>query len=247
MNQLFSRLTLADVHCELLRNIISTRESQDLFDDLTDHPEEWELAQQVEHEVKPHTYQSSTPVIHRPFEDAEWFTAIAWPFNNWQSSRFSDGSFGVWYGINSVLTTVYESAYHWYRWLLCDAGFEHESVVGERKIYTVRCDAALIDFRSLGEDCADLLNKTDYGYAQGVGARMHREGHPGCVVPSARHSVGENYVVFNPAVLSNAKFHCQLTYRAQGGKITVEKNPNEVWLEIKISDLQTFKNKGWQN
>ena len=89
MLQFFSQLTLADVHQDVIRNIVSLRESQDLFDDLTDNPEEWGLAQQVEDEVKPPPYRSVTPVIHRPFEDAEWFSVIAWPFNNWQMVQLS--------------------------------------------------------------------------------------------------------------------------------------------------------------
>ena len=44
MNSLFARLTLADLHRDVARNIVSLRESQDLFDDLTDNPAEWSLA-----------------------------------------------------------------------------------------------------------------------------------------------------------------------------------------------------------
>ena len=82
MNHLFSQLRLADVHQDVMRNIVSIRDSQNLYDDLSDDPDEWTLAQQVEDEVKPPPYRSSTPVIHRPFEDAEWFNAIAWPFDH---------------------------------------------------------------------------------------------------------------------------------------------------------------------
>ena len=145
MHALFSRLTLADIHGGVMRNIVSIRESQNLFDDLTDNPDEWRLAGHVEDEVKPPPYRSGTPVIHRPFEDAEWFNAITWPFKHWQASRFSDGSFGVWYGSNTVEATVYESAYHWYHGLLSDAGFENEAVIGERKVYSVSCNAALLE------------------------------------------------------------------------------------------------------
>ena len=134
MNSLFAQLTLADVHQDVARNIVSPRESQDLFDDLTEDPAEWLLAQRVEDEVKPPPYRSRTPLIDRPFEDAEWFNAIAWPFKNWQASRFSDGTFGVWYGSESVETTVYESAYHWYKGLLSDAGYERYVVMAERKV-----------------------------------------------------------------------------------------------------------------
>ena len=237
MNDLFSRLRIADIHQDVIRNIVSIRDSQDLFDDLSNDAEDWALAQQVEDEAKPPVYRSGTPIIHRPFEDAQWFNAIAWPFKHWQSSRFSDGSYGVWYGCHSVEATLYESAYHWYRGLLCDAGFEKDSVIGERKLYTVTCDAALLDFRGLGIDYPALLHKSDYSFAQSVGARIHREGHPGLVVQSARYFEGENYVVFNPDVLSNPQFNCQLTYRVDGGNIIIKKSPGTAWLVVPIVDL----------
>lgn len=238
MNQLFSHLALTDVHRDVIRNFVSLRESQDLFDDLTDSPEEWVLAQQVENEVKPPLYQSHTPVIHRPFEDAEWFNAITWPFKNWQTSRFSDGSFGVWYGCDSVEATVFESAYHWYWGFLSDAGFEKDSVIVERKLYSVTCDAALLDFRPLvHKQYPDLIHKTDYTFTQSIGTRIHREGHPGLLTASARYQGGENYVVFNPDVLSNPRHHCQLSYRLEGQHIIVEKIPGVAWLEISVGEI----------
>lgn len=232
MNSLFEKLSLADIHQDCARNIVSLRESQDLFDDLTDNPAEWLLAQSVEDEVKPHLYRSHTPIIDRPFEDAAWFNAIGWPFTHWQTSRFSDGSYGVWYGADSVETTVYESAYHWYHGLLCDAGFERESVVAERKVYMVACKAALLDFRQAALKHSELLHPTDYDFSQLVGARIHREGHPGLLIQSVRQPNGESFAVFNPAVLSNPQLSCQLTYRLDGGKVVVEKQPGTVWLTL---------------
>ncbi len=237
MTDVFSSLTLTNVHQNVIRNIVSLRESQDLFDDLTDNPEEWLLAQRVEGEVKPPPYRSHPPVIHRPFEDAQWFNAITWPFRNWQTSRFSDGSFGVWYGSDSVETTVYESTHHWYRGLLSDAGFETETVIGERKLYTVACNAALLDFRPATQHFPDLLHKTDYAFTQSTGIRIHREGHPGLLTRSARYPEGENYVIFNPAVLSNPRHHCHLTYRLEAQHIVIEHTPGTAWLEILIETL----------
>lgn len=234
---LFDQLALADVHDDVSRNIVSLRASQDLFDDLTDKPEEWALAQQVEDEVKPPTYQSRTPVIHRPFEDAHWFNAIAWPFKHWQASRFSDGSFGVWYGCDSVETSVRETAYHWFNGLLCDAGFEHEDVVAERRVYRVACDAALVDLRSALVRHPGLAHKTDYAPAQAVGARLHHEGHPGLVTTSVRHAAGHNYVVLNANVLSNPRHHLYLSYRLTGGQIAIEQQPGVRWLQIATTEL----------
>ena len=232
MNSLFAQLSLADIHQEVVRNIVSLFESQDLFDDLTDNPAEWLLAQSVEDEVKPHLYRSRTPIIDRPFEDAEWFNAIGWPFSHWQASRFSDGTYGVWYGADSIESTVYESAYHWYRGLLCDAGFEREAVVAERKVYWVTCKAALLDFRKAALAHAELLHPSDYEFTQMVGARIHREGHPGLLIQSVRRPGGESVAVFNPAVLSNPSLSCQLTYRLEGGRILVERQPGTIWLTL---------------
>ena len=164
-------------------------------------------------------------------------SVTTWPFKNWQASRFSDGSFGVWYGCDSVEATVYESAYHWYRWLLSDAGYEKEQVVGERKLYSVTCDAALLDFRQVFHEYPDLVHKTDYTYAQSVGGRIHREGHPGLLIPSVRYQSGESYVVFNPAVLSNPRLNCQLTYRLDGQHIVVEKKPGVTWMVISTAEI----------
>ena len=235
--KLFVDLTLADLHQDVARNIVSLARSQDLFDDLSEDPGDWTLAQGVEAEVKPPTYRSAQPLIDRPFEDADWFNAIAWPFRHWQASRFSDGSHGVWYGSDTVETTVCETACHWYFGLLSDAGFENEVVVAERKVYTVACSAALLDFRRVTADWPQLLHPTDYTFAQAVGARIHREGHPGLLIQSVRRPGGENVAVFNPAVLSNPRLNCQLAYRLEGDRILVEKRPGRTWLELEVKAL----------
>jgi hypothetical protein len=231
----FTRVALADVRRDVVRNIVSLRESQDLFDDLTNDPAWWQLAQHVEDEVKPPLYRSPTPVIHRPFEDAMWCNAILWPFRHWQASRFSNGSYGVWYGSDTVETTVHETAYHWYRGLLGDAGYERETVIAERKVYAVACGAALLDFRAVTADHPNLLHPADYSFAQTVGARIHREGHPGLLIQSVRRHHGENVAVFNPDVLSNPRLKCQLTYRLDGGQIFVERSAGKAWVKLDVA------------
>jgi hypothetical protein len=240
VNSLFAQLTLADVHQDVARNIVSLSESQDLFDDLTEDPAGWLLAQRVEDEVKPPPYRSRTPLIDRPFEDAQWFNAIAWPFKNWQASRFSDGTYGVWYGSDSVETTVYESVYHWYKGLLCDAGFDRQEVIAERKVYWVACGAALLDLRAASNEYPDLLHPSDYSFCQSVGVRIHREGHPGLLTPSVRRSAGENVVVFNPGVLSNPRLNGQLTYRLEGDQVVVEKQPGVTWVTLAVALLRSL-------
>jgi len=232
MSSLFAQVTLTDINQDVARNIVSLCHSQDLFDDLTDDPALWALAQSVEDAVKPPTYQSRTPIIDRPFEDANWFNAIDWPFKHWQSSRFSTGTFGVWYGSKVVETTVYESAYHWYHGLLSDAGFEKMSVIADRKVYSVGCQAALLNLTPLSDQHPALASKSDYSFCQSVGARVHHEGHPGLVTRSVRHPDGENLAIFNRDVLSNPRHHCQLTYHLDDEQIVVQKQPGISWLTL---------------
>jgi len=237
MNSLFAQLALSDIHKDVARNIVSLLQSQDLFDDLTDDPAEWLLAQKVEDEIKPPPYRSSTPIIDRPFEDAKWFSAIIWPFKHWQASRFSDGTYGVWYGSDSIETTVYESAYHWYRGLLSDADFDRMTVIAERKVYSVACNAALLDFRKAADDHPDLLHPSNYAFCQSVGARIHREGHPGLLTQSVRRPSGENMAIFNADVLSNPRQNCELTYRLENDQILVERQPGVVWFKLDVASF----------
>jgi hypothetical protein len=220
MNTLFAQLTLADIHQDVARNIVSLHQSQELFNDLSKNAAECLLAQNVEDEVKPPPYRSRMPIIDRPFEDSEWFNAIAWPSKHWQGSRFSDGTFGVWYGSDSVETTVYESAYHWYNGLLKDAGFDTQ--------------AAFLDFRKATDKHEGLLHATDYSFCHSVGARIHREGHPGLVTPSVRRPAGENFAIFNSGVLSKPRHNCHLTYRLEGERIVVEKEGEGVWIGVDL-------------
>lgn len=196
------------------------------------------LAQSVEDETKPSFYRSDQPIIDRPFEDSAWFNAIEWPFEHWQSSRFSNGQHGVWYGSDCIETSVFESAYNWYKRLLCDAGFENHSVIAERSVYSVACSAALLELRSAADAYPDLLNASDYTFCQALGSRISREGHPGLITRSVRRPGGENAAVFNPSVLSSPKLVCELTYRLSNGVIEIERPCGEVWLKV---DAQEFR------
>jgi hypothetical protein len=81
------------------------------------------------------------------------------------------------------------------------------------------------------------MHTTDYTYSQSVGARIHREGHPGLLTPTVRYPGGESYVIFNPAVLSNPRHNSQLAYRLEGRCIFVEKKPGVTWLEISTDQI----------
>lgn len=232
MDALFDGITLTDFHNDTYRNIISLRVSEDLFDDLTDSSESSQLATDLEIETKPHTYVSHHPIIDRPFEEATYNEAIKYPFVNWSNTRYSDGSYGVWYGTDSLETGIYETVHHWRKGFLDDAGWaDIEGLISERKIYNVRCETGLLNFLPKIEDFPSLIDPDDYHYTHQVGTRIHRDGYPGLISRSARCG-GDIYAIFNPRVLSNPRQVCFLTYRIESGAVVVERQPGEQILQV---------------
>lgn len=231
MDALFEGVTLTDIHADLARNIVSLRVSENLFDDLSDDPKEQQAAVQLEMAAKPPQYRTDSPVIHRPFDEAAWIEAVQFPFDHWSKSRYSNGRFGVWYGSDIIETTIYETVYHWRTGLLADAGLDQDGATIERKVYWVRCDAALIDLRRHINTYPDLVHPYSYTLTQQVGERLHQEGHPGLVTHSARCE-GDVYAILNPGRLSNPKNACFLTYRLNNGKVEVEREIGKTWLVV---------------
>ena len=232
MESLFNGLTITEIHKESHRNIVSLRVSQDLYDDLSALPEDWQVAIDLEIATKPHTNRSTQPIIDRPFEEAAYNEAIRYPFSHWSQSRYSDGSFGVWYGADTLETSIYETVHHWRRGLLDDAGWgDIEGVIIERKVYLVHCDAGLLNFLPELEDFPALVDPDSYHLTHQVGARIHHEGHPGLVTRSARCEGNVN-AIFNPRVLTNPRDMCYLTYETQAGVVNVVRQSGEVVLRI---------------
>ena len=216
---------LNDFNGDIHRNIVSLRESEDLFDDLTDgDPELSEVAIRAEMRVK---QDCRADFVERGFF---YSLAIGYPFETepFMDTRFGDGTYGVWYGSLDLTSSIYETAYHTKRDILNIVGIEDE-IVRERAVYTVHCEALLVDLRSKASDYPDLVGD-DYVFCQQIGSRLHREGHPGCLTPSARCEGGKNAVILSSGVLRNPRQQCYLTYKfdPKSGSLEVERNPGEV-------------------
>lgn len=209
------------------RNIVSLRESEDLFDDINSgDPALSSLALKMDMDIKANI---PTGTIQRGF----FYSApLQYPFKHITASRYSDGTFGVLYGSLDLETTVYETVYHMIRYTLAIEGISGE-IIRERAVYLIHCNAILLDLTSKGVEYPELLSD-DYAYSQQIGKRVSSEKHPGLLVPSARKSDGINAVVFNPDVLSNARINCYLIYRMnlQRRVVSVEREQGVTWLEI---------------
>lgn len=228
-------LQVIQVGGDLVRNIKTARIAQDLYDDLSGDPGDWRVAMAAEDRGHPSTPSAT---ITRPFD---YGTVITYSFDaaHWQATRFSDGkSYGVWYGSLDLETTVYETVYHWHRFVMDSYAGEDRVIVGERRVFDVRCDAALADLRGEVARHPGLIHRASYAFTHQVGRYLHGTGVPGLLVNSARCE-GVNAALFRPDPLSNVRDKAYLTYRCNptADHVRVERTPGRRWLEIKPSAL----------
>ena len=224
-----------DFHGDLVRNIKGIRQSQNLFDDLSADPADHAAAVLAESATR---IPTPAAMITRPFD---YGTVITYPFlpQNWQATRFSDGlAYGVWYGSLELETTVYESAWHWHRFVLDSFPKENREITGDRRVLDVRCDAILLDLRGRDRRAPGLLDRRDYRYAQGLGRYLKAQSQNGLLVRSAR-AHGDNAALLRPEVLSKVREKCFLTYRMNPrvDEITVERSAGRTWLKVRPSAL----------
>ena len=224
-----------DFHGDLVRNIPTIRESQQLFDDLSADAADWDVAIAAEAATR---IPTDAPVVTRPFD---YGSVISYTFDaaHWQATRFSDGTrYGVWYGSTSVETTVYETAWHWYRFVCDSFAALDRVVVTDRRAFDVRCDALLIDLRGKERAHPQLVSRTSYAFTQRLGRYVHEQDLNGLIVGSARCD-GTNAAIFKPGRLSNPRDRSFLTYRLNPARDTfvAERTAGRKWLRLTPSRL----------
>lgn len=230
MDRLFTKVI--DFKKDVFRNIVSLRETQDLYDDLSEGDFELTaIAVEAEARVK-----ENIPLgfIERGFHYSQ---AIGYPFDTqpFMASRYGDGIFGVWYAsVDSLETSIWETAYHMIQDELNIYGLR-ETVIRERAVYLVRCEGILLNLVGREKDYPQLVSD-DYSYTQNVGRRLAKEGHPGLQAPSARCK-GVNVAIFNPEILSNPRNYMYLTYHFDpvSRKVDVERQPGELLMKVSFS------------
>lgn len=219
---------IVDFAGDLVRNIKGIRVSQDLFDDLARDEADRAVAIAAEGATR---IASPDPLITRPFD---YGTVITYPFvpHNWQATRYSDGlEYGVWYGALELETTVHETLYHWHRFVIDAFPMLERELVSERRVFSVRCEAILIDLRKAKEP--RLVDPRDYTFTQQLGRHLWRRAQSGLLAPSAR-TRGTTAAILRPGALSDVRDLCYLTYRLHGNSAVVERTPGVEWLRITI-------------
>jgi hypothetical protein len=224
-----------DFHGDLLRNIPGARASQDLFDDLSADPGDWDIAIATEGRQR---IPTAAALITRPFD---YGSVVGYSFDasHWQATRYSDGTrFGVWYGSLAIETTVYETAWHWYRFVRDSFPAEDRSITTDRRVFAVRCDALLIDLRGREAAWPELCSRRSYALTHRVGLLVHEQGLNGLLAQSARCD-GVNAAIFKPERLSDVRHRTYLTYRMNPVRdaFVAERAPGRRWISLSPSTL----------
>jgi hypothetical protein len=206
---------------EVFRIIPSRFPPIDLFEAIYTSQEEFEYAFAIEALTNPR-YQQETGA-------AEWVakgeavqgpgaSIVMAPFVYLSNqTRFSDGTFGVYYAARSLQTAIEETKYHRARFLRETDEADQEITM---RVYSCRLKDRLHDLRPSAFSI--LLNPEDYRESQAYGSQMRNTGSNGLLYPSVRAARGACVAVFRPkgVTLPVQRMHLKYVYRQRSQSIT---------------------------
>ena len=138
------------------------------------------------------------------------FVDIGWP------SRFSNGSFGVYYAARERETAIAETRFHRTR-LLLDSGAPPALL--PLTAFTATINGELHDLRGLRAKFPRMYSKDDYSASQRLGQQLHDNRSSGIAYDSVRNEGGQCFGIFRPTVLKSCQRVQELYYRWDGTTI----------------------------
>jgi hypothetical protein len=161
-------------------------------------------------------------------------------------SRFSDGSYGVFYCAQSRATAIAETRYHSALFL---AATQEPPLRQQMRLYTAFAEGEVVDLRGSGSGGAShsanpaagkpappepaafdpaVLSPSDYSAGQALGRAVRATGAPGIVYPSVRDAGGECLAAFRTLLLRDCHHAAYLEYNWNGREIDVVFELNQV-------------------
>jgi hypothetical protein len=132
-------------------------------------------------------------------------------------SRFSNGTYGVFYAAQREATAIAETRHHRERFLRATRQPRCEL---DMRVLNVSVKAPLHDLRGMRAILPDIYRADDYTASQLLGGALRAGGSSGVVYDSVRHEGGKCAGVFRPTVLSQCKEQKHLRYLWNGERIS---------------------------
>jgi hypothetical protein len=144
---------------------------------------------------------------------------------NPEGSRFSDGSFGVYYCAQKLETALSEVRYHQERFLVRT---REGPLRLELRLYLADLEARLVDVRRL----AECHRADDYGPSRKLGGALRAEGRDGVLYRSVRYEGGLCAAVFRPRLLRNCRQSKHYAFHFDGRSVTAIDELDTVWTAL---------------
>ena len=136
---------------------------------------------------------------------------------NPEGSRFTDGSYGVFYAAGDLDTAIAETRYHRERFMQATAQLRMEL---DMRVYLVDLTGDLHDLRGQQDAYPLVYHATNYAAAQHLSRSLRQSDSNGIAYDSVRRLGGECVAVFRPPLLSNARQERHLCYVWDGEAIS---------------------------
>ncbi|MBO1909508.1 RES family NAD+ phosphorylase [Microvirga sp. 3-52] len=133
-------------------------------------------------------------------------------------SRFTDGSFGVFYAGRTLDTAIAETKYHREAFLRATS---EPRIELDMRVYAVDLDAVLHDIRGMRDTMLGIYDPSSYTASQALAIEIRNSGSSGVAYDSVRKPGGECVAIFKPRVLSNCRQERHLTYVWDGSSISI--------------------------
>jgi hypothetical protein len=186
-----------------------------------DNPADWEALIELEIATNPRVRDeigelSLVPADERVGGAGTSPIMAAFTHVNLEGSRFSDGTYGVFYAAHERETAVDETVYHRERFFQRTA---LRALDADMRVYAVDVAGEFHDL--CDADLPDVYAPDRYDASRALAWRLRDGGSNGIVYRSVRRPQGRCIAVFRPKRLSRCRIDRHLTYHWDGTRISV--------------------------
>ena len=193
-----------------------------LFERLTPDPSVWDALIELEQRTNPRVRDEVgaivlVPPVERVSGPGASYVMASFTHLNPKGSRFSDGSYGVYYAAAALETAIAETVFHF-------EGFARDSADPPRsEDMRVLLGTVAGDFEDVTalpeEEQRAILDPDSYAASQSYGTRVRAAGANGIAYPSVRHAGGRCIGAFRPLAVGVPHQERHLKYRWNGDRV----------------------------
>jgi RES domain len=144
------------------------------------------------------------------------YIMAAFTHRNPIGSRFSNGTYGVYYAAYTLATAIAETRYHREQFMRATSEPPMEL---DMRVLVADLDQTLHELRGMQGTYADVYDADEYSASQNLGKRLRAQSSWGIAYDNVRNQGGECVAIFRPPALSNCRQERQLCYVWDGERI----------------------------